>query len=53
MADREDMEHQQLGPIMRDCGLSAVGENVAYGYPNGRAVVRGWMNSTERTGGTS
>lgn len=46
MAAEESMYHQELGPIMEACGLSTVGENVAYGYPTGRAVVRrGWMNS--------
>lgn len=37
--------HQDLGPIMRDCGLRTVGENVAMGYPSSSAVVKGWMNS--------
>lgn len=40
------MSHQELGPILDECGLSTVGENVAYGYPTGGAVVRrGWMRS--------
>jgi uncharacterized protein YkwD len=30
---------------MRTCNLVAAGENVAYGYPSGRAVVRAWMHS--------
>jgi len=45
MARQERMFHQDLQPVLRNCGLSTVGENVAYGYPTGRAVVRGWMNS--------
>jgi uncharacterized protein YkwD len=45
MARQERMFHQDLGPVLDDCGLSRVGENVAYGYPTGRAVVRGWMRS--------
>ena len=46
MAAQEEMYHQDLGPIMEECGLSNVGENVAYGYPTGRAVVwQGWMQS--------
>jgi uncharacterized protein YkwD len=46
MARREQMFHQQLGPILEECGLRSVGENVAYGYPNGRSVVKdGWMRS--------
>jgi uncharacterized protein YkwD len=44
MARRQVMDHQQIGPIMRDCGRGA-GENIAYGYPTGRAVVRAWMHS--------
>jgi uncharacterized protein YkwD len=46
MAAREAMFHQDLRPVLRECGLRAAGENVAYGYPTGRAVVRrGWMRS--------
>lgn len=38
--------HQALQPIMEDCNLRSVGENVALGYPTGRAVVnRGWLRS--------
>lgn len=45
MAAKQRMFHQDLGPILRDCGMDRVGENVAVGYPTGRAVVRGWMGS--------
>lgn len=46
MADATEMYHQELEPVLEECGLNLVGENVAYGYPNGRAVVNeGWMNS--------
>ena len=45
MAQQESMYHQDLGPIMRACGLGLVGENVAYGYASGREVVQGWMHS--------
>jgi uncharacterized protein YkwD len=46
MARQHRMFHQHLGPILRQCGLSRVGENVAYGYPTGRSVVNdGWMHS--------
>ncbi|VXB92515.1 CAP domain-containing protein [Nocardioides sp. AX2bis] len=45
MAQQERMFHQDLGPVLRDCGMNAVGENVAVGYTSGRAVVRGWMGS--------
>ncbi len=30
---------------MRRCRLSTAGENLAYGFPNGRATVQGWMRS--------
>jgi uncharacterized protein YkwD len=45
MANQERMFHQDLGPVMRQCNLSSAGENVAYGYPTGRRVVRAWMRS--------
>ena len=46
MAKSGSMYHQDLGPVMDGCGLSTAGENVAYGSPSGRAVVRhGWMHS--------
>ncbi len=45
MADEQRMYHQQLGPIMEACNLSTVGENVAYGYSNGRAAATAWMAS--------
>jgi uncharacterized protein YkwD len=47
MARQERMFHQRLGPVLRRCHLSWAGENVAYGYPTGRAVVNnGWMRSS-------
>ncbi|WP_122816699.1 CAP domain-containing protein [Nocardioides pantholopis] len=46
MARQQRIYHQDLGPILSRCGLRAVGENVAMGYPTGRAVVnQGWMRS--------
>ena len=46
MARRERIFHQDLGPVLRRCGLRLAGENVARGYPTGKAVVaRGWMRS--------
>lgn len=46
MAGKENIFHQLLGPILDGCLLSYVGENVAYGYATGGAVVRkGWMKS--------
>ncbi|WP_205474436.1 CAP domain-containing protein [Nocardioides sp. SYSU D00038] len=45
MAKQRRMFHQDLGPVLRTCRLSMVGENVAVGFPSGRAVVTGWMRS--------
>lgn len=46
MAQREQMFHQELGPVLKSCGLNTAGENVAYGYRSGTSVVNdGWMNS--------
>lgn len=46
MAENKRIFHQDLGPILRRCNLSTVGENVASGYADGRAVVSdGWMQS--------
>jgi uncharacterized protein YkwD len=46
MAENKRIFHQDLGSILRRCDLSTVGENVAYGYADGRAVVSdGWMRS--------
>jgi uncharacterized protein YkwD len=45
MANQNRMFHQDLQRVVTDCGLSYAGENVAYGYDSGTAVVRAWMNS--------
>lgn len=45
MARRQNLTHQNLRRVMRRCNLRMAGENIAYGYRSGRAVVRGWMNS--------
>lgn len=45
MARTETMVHQHLTPILRACGLRLVGENIAYGYPTAKSVVRAWMAS--------
>jgi uncharacterized protein YkwD len=45
MARRKQIFHQDLGTVQRECGMGWVGENVAYGYPTGRDVVRAWMRS--------
>jgi uncharacterized protein YkwD len=46
MARQEELFHQDLGRVMKDCKLNTAGENVAYGYRSGKSVVNdGWMNS--------
>ena len=45
MAKKREIYHQELRPILKACNLSMVGENVAYGYPNGKSAVTAWMNS--------
>src|SRR4051794_20346957 len=46
MAQAEQIFHQDLGRVLKDCDVNTAGENVAYGYPTGRSVVNdGWMNS--------
>jgi uncharacterized protein YkwD len=45
MAAEGRMYHQDLAPILSTCRLSTVGENVAYGYRDGAAVMAGWMAS--------
>lgn len=46
MARAQDIWHQDMGALLRSCNLRMVGENVAAGFPTGRAVVRrGWMKS--------
>lgn len=46
MAAQDRMFHQDLTPILLTCGLRKAGENVAYGYSDGKTLVnRGWMRS--------
>ncbi len=45
MVKRGYIYHQNLGPILKTCRLSTVGENVAFGYPSGKSVVSAWMAS--------
>ena len=45
MANQEKLFHQDLGVVLNRCDLSGVGENVAYGYPTGRAAVKAWLKS--------
>ena len=37
--------HQDLDPVLRRCGLHLAGENLALGFPGGRAAVTAWMRS--------
>lgn len=45
MAAKGEMFHQDLGPVLEKCGLSLVGENVAYGYTKAGAVLKAWLDS--------
>ncbi len=45
MAKKQKLYHQQLKPILARCKLREVGENVAFGYPSGKAATTGWMGS--------
>jgi uncharacterized protein YkwD len=50
MAAEKRMYHQDLQPVLTDCNLRAVGENVAYGYTDGTKVTAAWMASTGHRG---
>jgi uncharacterized protein YkwD len=45
MAGKKQLYHQELRVILTSCGLREVGENVAFGYPNGAAATSAWMHS--------
>lgn len=45
LAREQRLRHSNLSVVLRACKLRTVGENVAYGYPNGRSVTQGWMAS--------
>ena len=46
MANQNRMFHQDLQRVLNRCGLSLAGENVAFGFADGRSVVMlGWMLS--------
>ena len=45
MAKKQRMYHQSMGPILRKCHLSQVGENVAVGFSKGKSVTAAWMKS--------
>ena len=46
MASHRQLKHQNLHTVLKACKLTRVSENIAYGYPTGRAVVTAWMNSS-------
>jgi len=45
MAAHRSLVHQSLSPIVRNCHLSAAGENIARGFTSGRSVMNAWMAS--------
>lgn len=47
MADQQRIFHQDPVVIQDHCGMNWAGENVAYHYDSGQAVVDAWMQSPE------
>ena len=45
LANRDQFFHQDLGPIMYQCGLSTAGEILAMGGVTPRQMVRMWLRS--------
>ncbi|HEY9294516.1 MAG TPA: CAP domain-containing protein [Microlunatus sp.] len=45
MAKHQNLQHQNLRPILGNCDMNLVGENIAVGYPTAKAVTRAWMKS--------
>jgi uncharacterized protein YkwD len=45
LASHRKLEHQNLKTILKACKLTAVSENIAYGYSSGKDVVAAWMRS--------
>jgi uncharacterized protein YkwD len=45
MAKRHSLQHQALLPILKNCHMNLVGENIAMGYPSGKAATAAWMHS--------
>jgi uncharacterized protein YkwD len=45
LARKQELVHQDLGPILKCPHTSSVGENIAYGYETPRQLVRAWMHS--------
>ena len=46
MASRKELKHQSMTPILSNCGLRSVGENIAVGFPSGFSTVSAWMKSS-------
>lgn len=46
MRARNTLSHQSLSPIMRSCGGTRAGENVAYGNVSPARLVAMWMSSS-------
>ena len=45
MAKQQLMFHQDLAPILDECHLGLVGENVAFGFTSAQSVLDAWMAS--------
>ncbi len=45
LVETDTFEHPPLEPVLSACTVSGAGENLAKGYPDGAAVVDGWMHS--------
>ena len=45
MARQGRMFHQPLKKVQNDCDMGWAGENVAYGFGTGKAVVKAWIKS--------
>ena len=46
IARRGQLFHQDMTKVQQKCGMGYAGENIAYGFPAGRGVVRAWMHSS-------
>ena len=46
MASRRTLKHQSMTKVLNNCRLRYVGENIAYGFRTGPAVVSAWMRSS-------
>lgn len=46
MAANRTLKHSSMSTVASKCHFTAVGENIAYGYSSGSAVVKAWMASS-------